>query len=87
MCKMKLLVILAFLLCSCSRLEYPIVTRYRECKTIKQRPVKERKHTDKTPCVTRKSVKSKLSFLDLGVFVVGSAIGGYLILERLDQLK
>lgn len=64
-----------FVLCGCSRLEYPIVTRYKENRKERYVRVKQpKKHNSK--------IHIKPIDRDVVIFVVGTIIGYKLFLEE-----
>lgn len=60
---------------SCTRLEYPIVTRYKFDKPIKQSKIKEVKHKQTKPIHKRIAI-------DLPIFIVGSVIAYELMIKE-----
>lgn len=70
---MKWTIIPIMFLMSCSRLEYPIVTRYKFNKPTKQQKVKEVKVKQRKPI-------PKIG-IDIPLFVIGTIIGYQMIKE------
>ena len=64
-----------FVLCGCSRLEYPIVTRYKENRKERYVRVKQPK---KPKCVKQRKPIDK----DIVIFVLGTVVGYKLFLEE-----
>lgn len=72
---MRFIIIFSLFLFSCSRLEYPIVTKYKELGA-------KDKHTtmpNHTPNDNRNPVKSKLKVGDVPKFIVLASLGGLII--------
>ena len=75
---MKWMIIPIIFLMSCTRLEYPIVTRYKQkpTKVVKIKEVKETKPTRRN-----KVIQSTLT-IELPIFIVGSLIAYELMIKE-----
>ena len=72
---MKWTIIPILFLISCTRLEYPIVTRYKFDKPIKQQKIKEVKVKQTKP------IRKRLG-IDLPIFIVGSIIAYQIMIKE-----
>lgn len=77
---MKWMIIPIIFLMSCTRLEYPIVTRYKQ-KPTKVVKIKEVKHKETKPTRRNKVIQSTLTF-ELPIFIVGSLIAYELMIKE-----